>query len=77
MPKMKLSCYERLDQVKYLMKTKHENDVINRISLVFIKTEIELSRLISLGGVCDENQMDNYLTNHASAFNAETDTELS
>ena len=59
------------------MKTKHENDVINRISIVFIKTEIELSRLISSGGVCDESQKDNYLTNHASAFNAETDTELS
>ena len=59
------------------MKTKHENDVINRISIVFIKTEIELSRLISSGGVCDENQKDNDLIDRVGAFNVKNDTELS
>ena len=77
MPKMKLSCYDRLDRVQSLMKTRHENDVTNRISLVFVETKIELSGLISQGGVCDENQKDNDLTDHAGVFNVKTDIKLS
>ena len=53
------------------MKNRHENDVTNRISLVFVETKIELWGLISPGGVYDENRKDNDLTDHVGEFNAE------
>ena len=43
MPKMTLSYHDRLDQVRSMMKTKLDNDVIDRIGLVYVKTETELS----------------------------------
>ena len=37
------------------MKTKQDNDLTNRIGLVYAKTETELLGLIWSGVVCDEN----------------------
>ena len=47
------------------------------MGVVYIKTKIELSGLISQGGVCDENQKNNDLTDHAGVFNVKTDIKLS
>ena len=37
------------------MKTLQENDVIDRIDVIYAKNEIELSWSIGLGTVCDKN----------------------
>lgn len=42
MLKMKLSCHNRLDWVRYVMKTKEDNYVTDLIGLVHAKTETEL-----------------------------------
>lgn len=51
MPKMKLSYCDRLDQMRFVMKTKHDNDLTNRISAVYIENYTELSRPIRLGTI--------------------------
>lgn len=43
MPRMKLSCCYRLDRVKFLMKTRHNNGMTNHTRTVYAKNEIELS----------------------------------
>ena len=42
MPKMKLSCHVQLDQVRFVMKTKQDNDMSNHISPVYSETETKL-----------------------------------
>lgn len=39
------------------MKVRQDNDVTNRISLVYPKIETDLSRPIQLGAFSDENQI--------------------
>lgn len=39
-----------------MMKTRLDNNVIDRIALVYFGTEIKLLGHIWLGAVCDENQ---------------------
>ena len=39
-----------------MTKTRQDNNIINRISLVYSDIEIELSGPIWLGAVCDEYQ---------------------
>ena len=41
MPKMKLSYYARLNCVRFVTKTRQDNDVIDHISVVYAKIEIE------------------------------------
>ena len=53
--KTKLSCCDRKDWVWFVTKTKWDNDVTSRISLVYVETEIELSGPIWPGVVSDEN----------------------
>lgn len=40
--KMKLSCHGQLDQVWSRIKTNQDNDVTNRIGLLYVKIETEL-----------------------------------
>ena len=40
-----------------MMKTRQNNDVINRIGVVYIKNDTKLSWLIRLSVDCDENQI--------------------
>ena len=40
-----------------MMKTRQNNDVINRIGVVYIKNDTKLSWLIRLSVNCDENQI--------------------
>ena len=39
-----------------MMKTRQENDMTERTGAVYKENDIELSSLIGLGVVCDENQ---------------------
>ena len=40
-----------------MMKTRHDKDVTNRIGAVYVENDIELSWLIRLGAIYDENHM--------------------
>ena len=40
-----------------MKKSREDNDRNDRIGLVYIKIEIELSRPMWLGAICDENQI--------------------
>ena len=53
--KMKLSCHDQSNQVQSVTKTRQDNDVSNRISLVYAKIETKLLGSIWSGVVCDEN----------------------
>ena len=44
--KTKLSCHDRLYWVRFVMKSKKDNDVTDLIGLVYAKIKIELSRPI-------------------------------
>lgn len=44
------------DWVRSMMKIRHDNDVTNRIGLIYVETENELSGPNYLAAVCDENQ---------------------
>ena len=52
---MKLSCHDQPDWVQSSMKTRLDNNITDRIGLVYAKIEINLLRPIWLGVVYDEN----------------------
>lgn len=56
MLKMKLNYHDQSDWVWSVMKTSEDNDMIEHICLVYTEIEIELSRIILPGAICDENQ---------------------
>lgn len=55
MLKMTLSIHDQSDRVQSVMKTRHDNDVIDCIGQVYAKTKIRLLGPIWLGTVCDES----------------------
>lgn len=55
MPKMKLSYLDRLDQLQFVMKTRQDIDMIDRIGMIFVENDTELSWLYEPGVVYDEN----------------------
>ena len=54
---MKLCCHDWSSQVQFVRKVIQDNDMTDRTSAVYIENEIELSWLIGLGAVYDENQI--------------------
>ena len=56
MSKTILNCQDLNDRVLYLKKTRHDNDVIDCINMVYVKIEIELLGPIELDVVCYQNQ---------------------
>ena len=56
MSKTILNCQDLTDRVLYLKKTRHDNDVIDCINMVYVKIEIELLGPIELDVVCYQNQ---------------------
>ena len=53
---MKLSYCDQSNRVQSMMKTRQDNDVIDYKGIVYVKNEVELSWLIELSAVYDENQ---------------------
>lgn len=43
MPKLKLNYWDLSNQVQYVMKTRQDNDIINRTGAVYAKNETKLS----------------------------------
>ena len=70
MPKIKLSCHEWSERVSYVTKIRQDNDVIDRTSVVYAKSDIELSWLIRLGAIYDENH---YMTDRNDVVYVEND----
>lgn len=60
-PKTKLSYGNRLDRVWFMTKTRQDNDLIDHIGLVYVKNDIELSRLIWLTVIYDKNETGQWL----------------
>lgn len=60
-----------------LTKTRQDNNMINRISVVYAENNIELSWPIGLGVDYDENHINNYVFDCTDAIYAENKTELS
>ena len=60
-----------------LTKTRQYNNVINRISVVYVENNIELSWPIGLGTNYDENYINNYVFDCTYAVYAKNKTDLS
>ena len=52
---MKLSFRDWSDYMRSMIKTRHDNDMMDHIGAVYTKMEIELLWLIGSSVVCDEN----------------------
>ena len=52
---MILNCHDRSDQMSFVMKTRQNNNLIDRTGTVYAENKIELSWPIGLGGVYNEN----------------------
>ena len=57
MPKTILNYHDWLNWVSIVTKTRQDNDVIDHTDVVYIENETELSWLIGLGTIYDENQI--------------------
>ena len=55
--KLKLNYHDLFDQVRPVMKTKQDNDVIDRISAFYVGNNNKLSWPIKLGAIFDKNQI--------------------
>ena len=53
---MKLSYRDRSERVRSVIKTRQDNDVTNRIGLVYVENNTKLSQPIELGAVHDETR---------------------
>ena len=51
---LKLNCQDLSNRVQSVMKTRQGIDLTDRTDVVYAKNEIELSRPIGRGAVCDE-----------------------
>ena len=56
--KLKLSYPNQSDLVQFVMKSRHDNNVIDHTSLVYARNEIELSWSIEPSAVCDKIQIE-------------------
>ena len=50
-----VNCHDRLDQVQSVTKTREDDDEIDCIGAVYTENHNEISWLIELGAVCNEN----------------------
>ena len=57
MPKTILNYHDWLNWVSTVTKTRQDNNVIDHTDVVYIENETELSWLIGLGTIYDENQI--------------------
>ena len=63
-PKTKLCCRDRSNLVWSVMKTRQDNDVTQRMGLVYVENDIELLRHIGSSVVFEETKHHNDETDH-------------
>lgn len=56
-PKTKLRCCDWLDLVRSVIKTRQDNNMIDRIGMIYVEDETKLLWLMGLGVIYYENQM--------------------
>lgn len=57
MPKLKLNCWGLFDCVRSMMKTIHDNNVVDHTIVPYDEINNKLSLLIELAAVCDKNKI--------------------
>ena len=77
MPKMKLRCHNRLDQVWFKMKTRQDNDMIDLIDQSLLKSKLNYQDLSNSVQSMIKTEQNYELTDRASAFYSENNTKLS
>ena len=55
MLKRKQNYHDQSNRVRYVIKTRQDNDLIDHTGMVYVEKETELSWSMALGTVCDEN----------------------
>lgn len=50
-----MTCHDQLDRVESIMKTREDNNITDRTSVVYIKNDTELLWPIRPGVDCNEN----------------------
>ena len=55
-PKLELNCYDRLDKMRSITKTRRDNNVTDCKGVISVKYDTELSRLIGQCAVYDEDE---------------------
>ena len=73
---MKLSCHDWLDYVCSITKIRQDNDVINHISLVYIKLKLNCRNLSNLVWYVMKTRVDNEVTDRTGEVYSENDNEL-
>lgn len=74
---LKMNCRNLSNLVQFVMKTKQDNNMTDRIGAIYTKNDNELSRLIVSDVICDETKQNNDMTNRIGAVYIENETELS
>ena len=74
---MKLSFRDRLDWVRFMIKTGHENDMTDHIGVLYIEKKTELSWTIEWGAVCNETKQDNDAIDSIGLVYIKNKTEVS
>ena len=75
--KMKLNCHDRSNNVRYMMNTRHDNNVIDHIGTVYAENEIELSLPINTSQSMTKTRRDNDVIDHIGVVYLENKIELS
>ena len=73
---MKLSFHDWLDYVCSITKIRQDNDVINHISLVYIKLKLNCRNLSDLVWYVMKTRVDNEVTDRTGEVYSENDNEL-
>ena len=75
--KMKLSCLDHSDEVRFVMKTKQDKDITNRISLVYAKNDTEQWDKFDQVQSVMKTQYDNDVTDCIGVVYIKAKTEIS
>ena len=74
---MKLSCCDRSNLVQFVMKTKQDNDMIDNIGLVYIKTKLNCRDISDRVQSVMKTRQENNLTDCRGVVYAENKIEIS
>lgn len=73
---MKLSCRDWLDYVNFVKKSRQDNNMTDRISLVYAELKLNCRDLFDWVWFVMKTRVDNKVTNHTGVVYDENDNEL-
>ena len=65
---MKLSCRDRSDQVQFMKKISQDNDVTNRIGVVYVKKKLGCRHKSDRVRTVTKTSQDNEMSNHTNTI---------